>query len=289
MTTHNPPLPFTKMHSLGNDFVVIDCTQQPQRLSKQTIRRMADRHRGIGFDQLLLINPSSQPGKADFDYRIFNANGDESAQCGNGARCLARYVYERGMTPKSRITLATLTHILEMHIEENGQVRANMGIPQLEPDAIPFVDTTETTKKATQIRYPLPIEGHHIFVTVVGLGNPHAVLVVEDSEKAPVETWGPLLQQRPCFPQQANIGFMQIIDSRHIKLRVYERGAGETLACGSGACAAVVAGRLQDRLDATVTVSLHGGELHIAWEGRGSPIYMTGPAAFVFDGNYPRN
>ena len=269
------------MHGLGNDFVIIDATQHPVSLSKETICKMADRHRGIGFDQLLLIKPPPHAG-VDFAYQIFNADGNEVEQCGNGARCFGRYVYERGLTQKRQLTIATKARDLELDVHEDGQVTVDMGQPVFEPSQIPFVAPAE------KIVYTLALGSDigDVIVAVVNLGNPHVVLIVESIDTALVDAWGKRMQQHECFPQQVNVGFMEIVNRTHIKLRVYERGAGETLACGSGACAAVVAGRRQNLLEPEVRVTLRGGNLKIVWENEQAPVLMTGPGVFTFEGKW---
>lgn len=269
-------LKFTKMHGLGNDFVVIDAINQSIFLEQSTIRQLADRHFGIGFDQLLIVESPQEGG--DFRYRIFNADGGEVEQCGNGARCFARFVYDRNLTHKKTIRVETARGIITPTIEDNGDVTVNMGIPQFEPANIPF--------KAPQreLVYPLPIGDKTIDICAVSMGNPHAVQIVPDVVQAPVATDGPLIESHPLFPNRVNAGFMQIIDRGHIRLRVFERGSGETLACGTGACAAVVCGIMRGRLNSSVQVSTHGGNLQIRWEGEGQPVWMTGPAVTVFEG-----
>ncbi len=272
-------LNFTKMHGLGNDFVVIDAINQVVDLDQEQIRFIANRHFGIGCDQILLVESSEQED-IDFVYRIYNADGGEVEQCGNGARCFATFVREQGLTDQKIISVLTRSGKIILEIEENDQVIVNMGAPILSPKAIPFV--------ANQQKYQYDIETSEgiISIGVVSMGNPHAVIVVDDIQTTPVETLGPLIQQSAYFPDQANIGFMQIINKKHIKLRVYERGSGETLACGTGACAAVVVGQLQGLLDHSVKVSLTGGDLSIYWAGEeNSPVMMTGPTATVFTGN----
>jgi diaminopimelate epimerase len=270
-------LEFTKMHGLGNDFVVIDLVTQRLRLEPEQIRQIADRHFGVGFDQLLIVEPPTQPD-VDFKYRIFNADGSEVQQCGNGARCFARFVRERRLTRKNRLVVETASGIIELYVNANGWVRVNMGAPRLNPEEIPFqADTAALT-------YPIEAGGRLVEVGAVSMGNPHAVLVVEDVHTAPVESLGPLLESHPRFPERVNVGFMQVVDRQNINLRVYERGAGETMACGTGACAAVVSGIQRGLLDERVRVRLPGGELDIRWQGPGEPVWMTGPTARVFDG-----
>lgn len=278
MTIH-----FTKMHGLGNDFVVIDATQKPFSLTTSQIQRMADRHFGVGFDQLLIIQPPSKDD-VDFDYRIFNSDGSKAGQCGNGARCVGRFVYEHNLTRKTTLKLATYTRQLEIKILEDEQVMVNMGKPEFNPTKIPFLGTTQ------QLRYPFefiaagintPIE-----LGVVSMGNPHAVLLVDTLATTPVEAWGASISCHASFPDSVNVGFMQIINSHEIYLRVFERGAGETLACGTGACAAVAIGRNWGLLDNDVAVNLPGGRLQIQWPDVDAAIWMTGPAEIVFIGEW---
>ncbi|MEW5838374.1 MAG: diaminopimelate epimerase [Pseudomonadota bacterium] len=270
-------LPFVKMHGLGNDFVVLDGVRQTIRLNEEQIRFLADRHFGIGCDQVLLVEPTQTPG-ALFRYRIFNADGSEVEQCGNGARCFARFVRDEGLTACDTIPVETASGMIVLHVESDGQVTVDMGAPRLEPGQIPFL------APARSLHYPLEVEGKSYTLTAVSMGNPHAVLLVDNIYAAPVENLGALIEAHPRFPRRTNVGFMQIIDRTHIRLRVFERGAGETLACGTGACAAVVAGRLQGRLDPEVLVTLPGGQLRIAWQGEGQHVMMTGPAIRVFSG-----
>lgn len=269
-------LKFTKMHGLGNDFVVIDGVNQSVLLGPEQVRRLADRHFGVGCDQILLIEAAS--GDADFRYRIFNADGGEVEQCGNGARCFVRYVHDYGMTSKDEIHVETLGGLIVPKLEPGGEVTVNMGEPGFEPEDIPFLGA----KRA--MTYPLDIGDGEIEISVVSMGNPHAVQLVEDVDQAPVSTEGPLIEHHSRFPRRVNAGYMQILDRRHIRLRVYERGAGETLACGTGACAAVAAGIRRGLLDSPVEVSLRGGKLLVRWAGETQPVWMTGPAVIVFDG-----
>lgn len=270
-------LRFTKMHGLGNDFMVVDAITQPVTLKPHQIRRMADRHLGVGFDQLLLVEPPERPD-VDFRYRIFNADGGEVEQCGNGARCFARFVLDQKLTRKRDIRVQTPTGILELRVTEPGLVRVDMGEPELAPAAIPFA------ADAQALTYSVDVDGQEYELGAVSMGNPHAVLRVEDVDQAPVDTLGPKLEGHPRFPARANVGFMQVVSPESIRLRVFERGVGETRACGSGACAAVVAGRLQGILAERVAVSLSGGELTITWPGEGAPVTMEGPATRVFEG-----
>lgn len=271
-------LHFTKMHGLGNDFVVIDAIGQQVDLSTEQIRRLADRHFGIGCDQLLLVE---RPTRADVDfrYRIFNADGQEVEQCGNGARCFARFVREHGLTDKRRIAVETAGGDIVLQVEPDGQVTVNMGVPRFAPEHIPF------DAPARAGHYTVDVDGQSVELGVVSMGNPHAVLRVARVDEAPVAELGPRLEVHPRFPQRANIGFMEVLDAGHIRLRVYERGVGETLACGTGACAAVAVGRQRGWLGDKVRVDVRGGTLHILWQGEGQPVYMTGPAATVFEGS----
>lgn len=268
---------FTKMQGLGNDFVVIDATSQPIELTTEQVRFLADRRLGVGCDQVLLVEPPRQ-SEVDFTYRIFNADGGEVEQCGNGARCFARYVRDHGLTRKKDIAVATRAGLISLHVEADGQITVDMGIPQFEPEVIPF------EAEARAETYPLQLASTEVDVSVVSMGNPHAVLRVEEVENAPVDSLGPEIEAHRRFPRRVNVGFMQIVDRQHINLRVYERGAGETLACGTGACAAVVVGRQRGWLDDKVTVSLPGGNLRIQWSGEGQAVMMTGPAVSVFEG-----
>ncbi|PPD04056.1 MAG: diaminopimelate epimerase [Methylobacter sp.] len=269
---------FSKMHGLGNDFVVIDAVNQAVSLTPEKIQQLADRHFGIGFDQLLLVEPPVS-ANADFKYRIFNADGSEVAQCGNGARCFARFVHDQGLTQKHEIYVDTDAGQLVLNLSSDGMVTVNMGTPKHAPQAIPLLTDQEA------ITYRTHAAGMDVEFAAVSMGNPHAVIRVDDITTAPVQTLGQALESHPMFPQRANIGFMQIISRQLIKLRVYERGAAETLACGSGACAAVVAGIEQHLLDSQTTVELPGGRLAITWAGRGQPVLMTGPAVTVFEGS----
>jgi diaminopimelate epimerase len=268
---------FTKMHGLGNDFVVFDAFSQPLQLTPEQCRRIGDRHFGIGCDQILLVEPPTLPG-TDFNYRIFNADGDEVEQCGNGARCFARYVRDKGLTDKRDISVGTNAGVIGLHVEANGMVRVNMGVPVLEPDRIPFVAEHQAAE------YRIEVLGEQLTLGAVSMGNPHGVILVKDLEQAAVEEIGAALQRHPRFPQRVNVGFMQILSPDRVALRVYERGVGETLACGTGACAAVVSGRLRGLLNKSVKVSLPGGELVIEWPDPQAPVLMYGPAASVFEG-----
>lgn len=268
-------LQFSKMQGLGNDFMVIDGVSQQVRLDATTIRQLGDRHFGIGFDQLLLVEASPHEG-IDFSYRIFNNDGGEVEQCGNGARCFARFVFEKGLSTKREISVETARGVIYPRLEDNGLVTVNMGVPQFAPAAIPFIATDD------QVIHALNIDGQNIDITVVSMGNPHAVQVVADADNAPVAVMGPKIETHERFPAKVNAGFMQIVSRDLIKLRVFERAAGETLACGTGACAAVVAGIRRGLLNPTVRVITHGGELTISWTG--DTVLMSGPAVTVFDG-----
>ena len=270
-------LKFTKMHGLGNDFVVLDLISQRVKLRARHVRKLADRRRGIGCDQLLVVEPPRIPD-ADFRYRIYNADGKEVEQCGNGARCFAKFVRDHKLTNKNNLVVETNTGILRLKTRKDGQVEVDMGAPELEPAAIPYVAAQRAD------RYKLIVADTELVIAAVSMGNPHAVTVVADTCTAPVAELGPLIEHHPDFPQQVNAGFMQILSPGEIKLRVHERGVGETQACGSGACAAVVAGRLQGLLEAQVQVTLPGGSLQITWAGVGHPVIMTGPATTVFEG-----
>jgi len=271
------PLKFTKMHGAGNDFVVIDGIRQSVSLSPEQIRLLADRHFGVGCDQLLLVEKARRDD-ADFRYRIFNADGGEVEQCGNGARCFVRFVHEKKLTGKKEIVVETRSGLISPRLEDDGRVTVNMGAPIFDPARIPF------TSDSDAVMQPLDIDGRTVQITAVSMGNPHAVQVVDDVENAPVTSLGPLIERHARFPKRVNAGFMQILDRGHIRLRVYERGAGETLSCGTGACAAVVAGIRRGVLDDTVHVATRGGALTIHWAGAQSPVLLTGPAVTVFEG-----
>lgn len=268
---------FTKMHGLGNDFMVIDALSQRVKLTPKIVRKLSDRNLGIGFDQLLLVEPPSRPDM-DFRYRIYNADGSEVEHCGNGARCFGRFVRDRRLTMKDEIRVETARGQAVIYLLKDRQVDVDMGAPELVPAEIPF----QAEQQA--VIYPIDVDGQSLELSAVSMGNPHGVLVVDDVDTAPVETLGPALESHPRFPQKANIGFMQVVSRNEIRLRVYERGAGETLACGTGACAAVVAGRMRGLLDEDVLVHLPGGELRIRWAGEGEAVRMIGPATTVFEG-----
>tara|TARA_R110000744_G_scaffold216908_2_gene335620 strand:+ start:293 stop:1123 length:831 start_codon:yes stop_codon:yes gene_type:complete len=268
---------FSKMHGLGNDFLVLDNVTQNVFLSNEQIKQLADRNFGVGFDQVLVVEPPYDPD-LDFHYRIFNADGSEVGQCGNGARCFAKFVRLKGLTNKHKIRVSTQSGKMTLFIERDGNVSVNMPVPQFEPAKIPF-----TAQKA-EGTYILRSEDETVLCGVVSMGNPHCVLTVDDVKAAPVEQLGAALSMHERFPQQANISFMEVVSPEYIKLRVYERGAAETLACGSGACAAVVIGQMQKKLNRQVLVDLPGGQLKIYWKGPGNSVKMTGPAVHVFDG-----
>ncbi|MCC5859196.1 MAG: diaminopimelate epimerase [Ectothiorhodospiraceae bacterium] len=268
---------FTKMHGIGNDFVVLDAIRQTVELNSGQVRLLADRRYGVGCDQVLLAAPATEPGM-DFRYRIFNADGGEVEQCGNGVRCLAVFLREQGLTEQRELTIQTLGGPTRVYLQPDGQVTVDMGAPRLEPAQVPFL---AERRAAT---YPLQVNGEILTIGAVSMGNPHAVVRVPDVASAPVTSLGPLIERHPQFPRRVNAGFMEVMDRRHIRLRVFERGAGETLACGTGAGAAVVAGRLQDLLEEEVAVDLPGGRLMIRWAGEGEPVWMTGPAVTVFHG-----
>ena len=269
---------FTKMHGLGNDFIVIDGINQSVNLTTEQVRFLADRHFGVGCDQLLLVE-KPQGNEAEFRYRIYNADGGEVQQCGNGARCFARFVVEQGLTTSKEIPVETAGGLITLVLEPNGQVTVNMGVPNLAPESLPFVAEEQ------EVTYGLQTSAGELEIAAVSMGNPHAVLIVDDVDTADVEKLGPEIEGHQRFPERVNVGFMQIVSTDHIRLRVYERGAAETLACGTGACAAVAAGRLQGRLVESVKVSLPGGELVIRWGGPNEPLFMTGPASRVFEGS----
>lgn len=270
---------FSKMHGLGNDFVVFDAIHQSVNLTAEQVRFICDRHLGVGCDQLLLVEAPTST-QADFRYRIFNSDGGEVEQCGNGARCFVRFVHDKGLTDKSTINVETAAGLISITLEQDGQVTVNMGEPVFTPAAIPFLaDAQQASAK-----YTLQAGGVQYTLGVVSMGNPHAVLQVENVDTADVAGIGSLLERHERFPKRVNVGFMQVLDRGHIRLRVHERGAGETLACGTGACAATVIGLQWGLLDERVRVELPGGELQIRWQGQGSPVWMTGPAQTVYEG-----
>lgn len=281
-------LRFTKMHGAGNDFVVVDATRDPFVLSAEQVARVADRNLGVGCDQLLVVE-RPRGKEADFRYRIFNADGGEVEQCGNGARCFARYVADKGLARGERIRVQTLSGVIEPRLNADGRVTVDMGAPVFDPAVVPF-DAAGLSPHADggwekwHLALDVDAEETLVAVAVLSMGNPHAVQEVADVDQAPVKTQGPLIEHHPRFPNRVNAGFMQVVDRGRIRLRVWERGAGETLACGTGACAAVVAGIRLGRLDARVDVQTHGGLLTIEWAGGDAPVFMTGPAATVFEG-----
>jgi diaminopimelate epimerase len=270
-------LRFTKMHGLGNDFMVLDLVTQHAHVQPKHVRQWGDRHTGVGFDQLLIVEPPSRPD-VDFRYRIFNADGSEVEQCGNGARCFARFVLDKRLTAKKRIRVETRNSVIELNVRSDGQITVDMGAPRLEPAQIPFV------APEAALAYEVEVGGQTVELAAVSMGNPHGVLRVDNVDTAPVHALGAQLETHPRFPQKANIGFLQIVDAHHARLRVWERGCGETQACGTGACAAAVAGIRQGWLESPVQISLPGGSLSIEWAGPGAPVLMTGPALRVFEG-----
>jgi diaminopimelate epimerase len=270
-------LKFTKMHGAGNDFVVIDGVRQEIYLTPEQIRLLADRHFGVGCDQVLLVE-RSQSEEADFRYRIFNADGGEVEQCGNGARCFVRFVHDHKLTSKREIVVETKSGLISPRLEDDGRVTVNMGAPIFEPSRIPFDSDSDAAVQ------PLVVNGITLQISALSMGNPHAVHIVDDVELADVATLGPLIENHARFPKRVNAGFMQVVDRSHIKLRVHERGAGETMSCGTGACAAVVSGIRRGVLDTVVQVATHGGVLTIRWAGGASPVLMTGPVMSVFEG-----
>jgi diaminopimelate epimerase len=277
-------LRFTKMQGAGNDFVVLDGITQPVALTEEQFRRLADRRFGVGADQILLVERAQRPG-VDFRYRIFNADGGEVEQCGNGARCFVRFVHERGLTHKRAIRVETLGGIIEPKLEDDGRVTVDMGVPVFEPSRVPFdAEGLAARAEGGDRLWPLDIHGRTVEFSVLSMGNPHAVQRVDDVGQAHVARDGPAIEHHPRFPRRVNAGFMQVLDRGAIRLRVWERGVGETLACGTGACAAAVAGILRGALESPVAVQTRGGELLIRWEGPGHPVLMTGPADNVFEG-----
>lgn len=286
-------LRFTKMHGLGNDFVVIDGINQRVQLSSEQVVKIADRRLGIGCDQVLVVE-TPQSAEVDFRYRIFNEDGSEVENCGNGARCFARFVRDRQLTGKSTIVVETCSGSMTLMVEDNGDITVNMGVPELEPAAIPFIPPPVSPSVAPVVApsapakrerlYSLPLANGVVEIAAVAMGNPHAVMVVDSIDRAPVATLGPEIERHPAFPKRVNAGFMEVVARDTINLRVFERGAGETLACGTASCAAVVAGHLRGLLDERVRVHLPGGSLDIRWRGEGYPVMMTGPTATVFHG-----
>ena len=272
-------LRFTKMQGAGNDFVVFDGVREHVALGPDEIRRIADRHFGVGCDQVLLVETSTRPD-ADFRYRIFNADGGEVEQCGNGARCFVLFVRSHGLTSKRAIRVETRAGVIEPALETDGRVTVDMGPPRFAAAEIPFVSSSDALVQM------LDVSGTEVAITALSMGNPHAVQVVADVDAAPLRSEGPLIERHERFPQGANAGYMQVIDRANIRLRVWERGAGETLACGTGACAAVITGIRRGLLASPVTVATRGGVLGIAWPGLGAPVMMTGPAETVFEGEW---
>jgi diaminopimelate epimerase len=271
-------LKFTKMHGAGNDFVVIDLISQRYKLRSRDIRLLADRHFGVGCDQVLVVEPPGRP-EVDFRYRIYNADGSEVEQCGNGARCFARFVRDKQLTSKRIIRVETAGGIIELRMRDQQQVEVDMGAPVFEPERIPL------RAAARAASYTVTLDGRELELGALSMGNPHAILRVEDVKQAAVDSLGPALERHLDFPQRVNVGFMEVVSEREIRLRVFERGVGETLACGTGACAAVVYGISRGWLQGVVTVQLPGGKLEIAWAGAGHPVVMTGPTAVVFEGS----
>jgi len=277
-------LKFTKMHGAGNDFIVVDAINQQVDLSIDQWRRLADRRFGIGADQILVVERPTDAG-VDFRYRIFNNDGGEVEQCGNGSRAFVRFVVDKGLTQARSIRVQTMSGIITPRLEDDGSVTVDMGAPRLVPAEVPFDETgLAGMVQGDDTLWPLPVGDETVFVSVVSMGNPHAVQVVDDVDAAPVEETGPLIERHVRFPKRVNAGYLQVMDRHHIRLRVFERGAGETLACGTGACAAVVAGIRRGLLDSPVRVSARGGELSIAWAGPDQPVYLSGPAVSVFEG-----
>jgi diaminopimelate epimerase len=277
-------LKFTKMHGAGNDFVVIDATRTPAEFTPEQWQRLADRRFGIGADQILVVEQPTVDG-ADFRYRIYNNDGGEVEQCGNGARAFARFVRDKGLSGADSIRVQTMSGIIAPRLEADGSVTVDMGAPVLDPADVPFdAAGLAGVPQGDDVLWPLQIGASTILFSVVSMGNPHAVQVVTDVETAPVEATGALIETHPRFPRRVNAGFMEIVDRQQVKLRVFERGAGETLACGTGACAAVVAGIRRGLLDSPVEVAARGGNLSIAWAGPGQPVYLSGPAVTVYEG-----
>ncbi|MES2104993.1 MAG: diaminopimelate epimerase [Pseudomonadota bacterium] len=277
-------LKFTKMHGAGNDFVVIDAISQHIAFTPEQWQRLADRRFGVGADQILVVEQPETEG-VDFRYRIYNADGGEVEQCGNGSRAFVRFVRDKGLTDKTAIKVETMSGIIEPRLEADGSITVDMGAPILEPAQVPFdaKDLISRTEGRDAL-WPLEVHGKTVWISTVSMGNPHAVQVVADAEAAPVLADGPAIEHHPRFPRRVNAGFMQVVDKQHIRLRVYERGAGETLACGTGACAAVVAGIRRGLLESPVRVTTHGGELSIAWQGESQPVFLSGPAVSVYEG-----
>ncbi len=281
-------LKFTKMHGAGNDFIVVDAVNQQVDLSPEQWARLADRRFGIGADQILIVERPTEDG-CDFRYRIFNSDGGEVEQCGNGSRAFVRFVSDKGLTSKRSIRVQTMAGIIAPRLEDDGSVTVDMGAPRLEPGQVPFDSQGLTgVPEGRDTLWPLTVRARGaeqtVLVSTVSMGNPHAVQVVDDVDTAPVAETGPQIEHHPRFPKRVNAGYLQVLDRGHVRLRVFERGAGETLACGTGACAAVVAGIRRGLLDSPVTVDARGGRLSIAWAGEGQPVYLSGPAETVFEG-----
>lgn len=275
---------FTKMQGAGNDFLVFDGIHQQIQFTPEQWKALADRRFGVGADQMLVVQRSEIP-EVDFLYRIFNSDGGEVEHCGNGARAFVKFVHEKKLIKKKRLRVEIMKGIIELVLEEDGNVTVNMNAPILDPALVPFVPNGIKSKtEALATLWPIEIGKKKILISAISMGNPHAVQIVDDVDAADLQTEGPLIENHPCFPQRVNAGFMQIIDQHHIKLRVFERGAGETMACGTGACAAVVAGILRGRLTSPVKVSARGGELNIQWADSDAPVFLNGPAVKVFEG-----
>ena len=287
-------LAFTKMHGLGNDFIVVDNTDGNVVLGAERIRRLADRRTGVGFDQLLVVEASTRPAAA-FDYRIYNADGGEVEHCGNGARCFARFVHDRGLIQANEFAVNTQSGLIELSLLDDGQVTVGMGTPTFVPEEVPFLPDVSTTMRRSNDesdapvlaigQHRLDVDGNILQIGIVGIGNPHVVVPVADVDSAPVATLGPRLERDPRFPERVNVGFVERVDASRIRLRVFERGVGETRACGTGACAAVAVGQQQGQLDRRVNVSLSGGELNIFHANSDAVIEMTGPCSTVFEGH----
>ncbi len=269
---------FAKMHGLGNDFVVFDAVSQDVHLSGEQLRRVADRRRGVGCDQVLIVRAAGE-ADVDFDYQIYNSNGEEVEQCGNGARCIGKFLVHNKLTDKSSINVRTVSGVYRVDLRDDGLVTVDMGAPIFEPGEIPFAAAQASAS------YTLSVDGQPVEIGAVSMGNPHAVIQVDNIEQAPVSTFGPKIETHPMFPNKVNVGFMQVLDAQHIALRVFERGVGETSACGTGACAAVAVGQAQNRLDTKVTVQLPGGSLLIECSHPTQPVLMTGPATLSFKGS----
>ena len=277
-------LKFTKMHGAGNDFVVIDAISQPINFTPEQWKHLADRRFGVGADQMLVVERPQSDG-VDFRYRIYNADGGEVEQCGNGARAFVRFVTDKGLTDKRAIRVETMSGVIEPRLESDGRVTVDMGAAILEPARVPFnSEGLQAKPEGRDLLWPLEINGKTTWLSVVSMGNPHAVQVVDNADAAPVVADGPVIEHHPRFPKRVNAGFMEIVDRHQVRLRVFERGAGETLACGTGACAAVVAGIRRGLLDSPVAVATRGGDLSIAWDGEGKAVMLTGPAVTVFEG-----